>query len=213
MLHKETVSTGTLELLNRLMNDAMFNHFRLVGGTSLSLQLGHRISVDLDLFTNESFREGDLTDYLRLNYAFTLDFLEKETVKGEIEGIKIDCIAHKYPWIDAPIQEDGIRLAGFDDLAAMKLNAIVGNGTRIKDFIDMAFMSNAITLNNMLNAFERKYQSNGVMALKALTYYEDIRFDEPIRMLDDKKFEWKRIEKRLAAMTKHPDAIFEELSQ
>jgi len=65
MLHTETVAPKTLELLNKLMNDTTFNHFLLVGGTSLSLQLGHRLSVDLDLFTDETFNENDLAEYLR----------------------------------------------------------------------------------------------------------------------------------------------------
>jgi hypothetical protein len=52
------------------MNDASFNHFLLVGGTSLSLQMGHRISIDLDLFTNESFDEHKLAEYLRREYQF-----------------------------------------------------------------------------------------------------------------------------------------------
>lgn len=57
MLHTETVAPKTLELLTKLMNDTTFNHFLLVGGTSLSLQMGHRISIDLDLFSNETFDE------------------------------------------------------------------------------------------------------------------------------------------------------------
>jgi hypothetical protein len=191
------------------MVDPAFSHFVLVGGTSLSLQLGHRISVDLDMFTNETFNENDLSDYLRLTYRFELDFLDKETVKGEIEGVKIDCIAHKYPWLHVPIIEDTVRLAGFDDMAAMKLNAIVGNGTRIKDFIDVAFMSGKISLNEMLSAYENKYRSNALMALKALTYYGDIHFDEPIRMLDKQRFDWRKIEKQIAIMIRYPDTVFE----
>jgi putative NADH-flavin reductase len=70
MLFTETVAPKTLELLTRLMNDASFNHFLLVGGTSLSLQMGHRISIDLDLFTNESFDEHKLAEYLRREYQF-----------------------------------------------------------------------------------------------------------------------------------------------
>ncbi len=54
MLHTETVAPETLELLSRLMQDSFFNNFVLVGGTAISLHLGHRISVDLDLFSNES---------------------------------------------------------------------------------------------------------------------------------------------------------------
>jgi len=71
------------------MVDPAFSHFVLVGGTSLSLQLGHRISVDLDMFTNETFNENDLSDYLRLTYRFELDFLDKETVKGRLRELKL----------------------------------------------------------------------------------------------------------------------------
>lgn len=209
MLQKQTVAPETLELLNRLMHDTVLEKFILVRGTSISLQLGHRISVDLDLFTNEAFDEQKLTDYLRSNYHFELDYIEKETVKGEIDGIKIDCIAHKYPWVSDPIETEGVRLAQLADLAAMKLNAIIGNGTRLKDFIDLAYLSKVMSLNSMINAYQLKYNSNGVMALKAMVYFDDINFAEPIRMLPTvKSFDWKKIEKQLLSMIKHPDRIF-----
>ncbi len=212
MLHTETVETGTLEILKQIMLDAHFSKFVLVGGTSLSLQLGHRKSVDLDLFCNESFDENSFVEYLRNTYQFELDFLDKETLKGEIEGVQIDCIAHKYPWLSEPVEIDGIRLAGYKDIAAMKLNAIVGNGTRIKDFIDIACLSAKITLNDMLNAFQRKYRSNPIMALKALTYFEEVNVKEPINMLQPSTLEWKKIKKQLELMVKFPDKIFEAIS-
>jgi len=193
------------------MNDTTFNHFLLVGGTSLSLQIGHRISIDLDLFTNDTFEEHKLADYLRKQYHFELDFIDKETVKGEIDGIKIDCIAHKYPWLKKPNEINGIRLAGYEDLAAMKLNAIVGNRTRIKDYIDIAYISSKITLNEMINAYQTKYTSNGVMVLKAIAYFDDIHFDEPISMQDASNFDWKKIRKHLLLMIKYPDKIFDKI--
>ena len=213
MLHTETVAPKTLELLNKLMNDTTFNFFLLVGGTSLSLQLGHRKSIDLDLFCNESFDEHKLAEYLRREYQFELDFIDKETVKGEIEGIKVDCIAHKYPWLNSPTTINGIRLAGYEDLAAMKLNAIVGNGTRIKDYIDIAFLTSKITLTEMLDAYQTKYASNGVMVLKAIAYFDDINFDEPISMLDATNFDWRKIKKHLLLMIKYPDKIFDKIAE
>jgi len=212
MLYKQTVAPKTLELLNQLMHDTAFDRFLLVGGTSLSLQLGHRISIDLDLFCNETFDEQKLAEYLRTKYRFELDFIDNETVKGEIAGVKIDCIAHKYPWLTSPTEIDGIRLAQFEDLAAMKLNAIVGNGTRIKDYIDIAFISTKMSLNQMLSAYQTKYTSNGMMVLKAIAYFDDINFDEPITMLDTTKFDWKKIRKHLLLMIKHPDKIFDEIA-
>lgn len=213
MLHTNTVAPKTLELLTQLMNDDAFNDFLLVGGTSLSLQIGHRISLDLDLFCNTSFDATKLVEHLRSVYKFELDFIDKETVKGEIGGIKIDCLAHKYPWLNAPITINGIRLAGFEDLAAMKLNAIVGSGTRVKDYIDIAYLSCKITLNEMLQAYQTKYSSNAVMVLKAIAYFEDINFDEPITMLEKKNFNWKIISKHLLLMMKYPDKIFEKIGE
>jgi hypothetical protein len=195
------------------MHDTVFSEFVLVGGTSMSLQMGHRISIDLDLFSNQSFDEQKLTEHLRQNYGFVLDFIHKETVKGEIDGIKIDCIAHKYAWLAESVVINGIRLAACNDLAAMKLNAVVGNGTRLKDFIDIAYLSKIISLNDMINAYQTKYASNGVMVLKALGYFDDINFDEPINMLtENKKFNWKIIKKHLLKMIKHPNQIFEEIA-
>jgi hypothetical protein len=55
MLHKETVASPTLDLIKRLFKDASLNEFVLVGGTALSLQIGHRISIDIDLFSNKPF--------------------------------------------------------------------------------------------------------------------------------------------------------------
>jgi hypothetical protein len=211
MLHTETVAPKTLEILKQLMLDTNFNSFLLVGGTSISLQIGHRISIDLDLFCNQSFDEQKLAEYLRIEYGLELDFIDKETVKGEIEGVQIDCIAHKYPWLKNPIEINGIRLAGYEDLAAMKLNAIVGNGTRVKDYIDIAFMSTKMSLNQMLVAYQTKYTSNGVMVLKAIAYFEDINFDEPISMLDATNFDWKKIRKHLLLMIKHPDKVFDKI--
>lgn len=51
MLRKETVSESALELLKTLMEDELLENFFLVGGTALALQIGHRISIDFDLFT------------------------------------------------------------------------------------------------------------------------------------------------------------------
>ena len=212
MLYTQTVSPKTLELLIRLMNDTTFNRFLLVGGTALSLQLGHRLSLDLDLFCNESFDESALAEYLRTAYHFHLDFIEKETVKGEIDGVKLDCIAHKYPWLNAPNEIDGIQLAHYEDIVAMKLNAIVGNGTRIKDFIDIAYLSKKVSLNRMLNAYQSKYSSNAVMVINALVYFDDINFNEPVKMIDTTKVDWKKIQKHLQRMIKNPDNIFEKIT-
>lgn len=207
MLHEQTVEKSTLELLNSLMSDEFLSNFLLVGGTALALQIGHRISVDIDLFTIEAFNAENLADHLRINHTFELDFISTNTLKGEINNVKIDCIAHQYPWIEKPVLYGNIRLAHLHDIAAMKLNAIAGNGTRLKDFIDIAYLSTKLTLNDMIEAYEKKYKSNAVIPLKAISYFDDINFNEPIILAEKKLFKWKPIEKRLREMLKCPDKI------
>lgn len=205
MLHEETISGTTLGLLKELMSDERLDDFILVGGTSLALQIGHRISIDLDLFSTQDFNHQELSEYLQQKYNLELDFIADTTVKGEINWVQIDCIRHSYPIIGRTIVEEGIRLASLDDIAAMKLNTIAGNGTRVKDFIDLAYLSMFMTFTQMLKAYKIKYNSNTLIPIKAITYFEEINFAEPIKMIGSAKFSWKKIEKRLLGMQSFPD--------
>lgn len=209
MLHYKTVSKSTLELLKKLMTDKLLNDFVLVGGTALALRLGHRISVDIDLFTNQNFNANLLLGELQRIYGFTPDFVAENTIKGEINEVIVDCLAHRYQWIENYSVIDEIRLAGLKDIAAMKLNAISGNGTRLKDFIDIAYLSTKLSLNEMLQAYQKKYSSNPIIGLKSIVYFDDINFDEPILMAGGKTSQWKEIETRLKQMVNTPDKIFE----
>jgi hypothetical protein len=211
MLYYETLEKPTLELLKKLMGDNVLKDFVLVGGTALALRLGHRISVDIDLFTNQPFNVNQFSEHLQHTYEFTPDFMAENTVKGEINGIIVDCIAHQYPWLEKYSTFDEIRLAGFKDIAAMKLNAISGNGTRLKDFIDVATLSTKLSLNEMLKAYQQKYNCNPVIALKSIVYFDDINFSEPILMAGGKSFKWKKIETRLLNMVRSPEKSFEAI--
>ena len=186
MLHKETIDAATLELLKRLMGDERLQSFVLVGGTSLALQMGHRISVDLDMFTEKEFEADELREYLERNYHLQTDYLAFATVKGEIDGVQVDCIAHAYPWLKPFVLEEGIRLASLEDICAMKLNAIAGNGTRIKDFVDVAHLSSVFSLQQMLDFYEEKYNANPLMPLKGIVYFADINKNAPVKMANGK---------------------------
>ena len=147
MLHKETVSSEMWILLQTLMKDEMLKDFNLVGGTALSLQIGHRLSLDIDLFTTKGFDEQELLKHLVTKYpAVLINDMFNNTVLLDIDKIKVDILSHQYPW-QKPIEtKDGIRLASLEDIGAMKLHAIFQSGTRIKDFIDMHFLVQRLTL-------------------------------------------------------------------
>ncbi len=209
MLRTETVTADTLELLKILTRDEKLTDFFLVGGTALSLQIGHRISIDIDLFSAHSFDNNEMLEYLRANYDFRMNFIAKNTLKGLIKEIKTDLITHPYAFVKDLQTVEGIRMASLEDIAAMKLNAISGNGTRLKDFIDVAFLSRYLSLTQMMDAYERKYASrNPVMIAKSLLYHQDIDFNENVQMMTT-KYSWKLIEKRLREMEKSPNVVFE----
>lgn len=212
MLRKETVSPGTLELLITLMRDPLLSDFFLVGGTALSLQIGHRRSIDLDLFILKDFDENALLGEMEERYNFRTDFQAKNTLKGQIDSVKVDFISHKYPLINPLLIIEDVRMAGVQDIAAMKLNAIAGNGTRLKDFIDIAYISSFLTLVQIVETYQTKYSArNPVMAVKSLAYHNDIDFTEPIEMTDD-NYSWSVINRRLQDMLDAPERLFEPIN-
>lgn len=208
MLHTETIEGTTLQLLKNLQGEQLLSTFNLAGGTALSLYLGHRKSIDLDLFTPYSFDTPKLKNYLEKVYDFRTGYMEKDTLKGTIMGIKIDCITYAYDTLESPYTEMGIRLYSIEDIIAMKLSAIADNGTRLKDFIDIAYLSTRFSFYSMLKCYERKYpKANVIRPFKAITYFNDIDFDEDIVMLNT-SFQWGKIERRLIAMTQDQSQIF-----
>jgi hypothetical protein len=211
MLYKETVSPTTLELLNKLIAEPLLKDFFLVGGTALSLQIGHRMSIDLDLFTTSEFDENALLESMETNYGFQLDYQQKNTLKGRIDDVKVDLIAHRYPLLENLITEDGVRMAGLKDIGAMKINAITGNGTRVKDYIDIAYLSSHLTSIELLEAYQGKYVNrNPLMAIKSLVYHQDIDFSDPVEMIEE-NYSWQFIKTRLDQMLEEPEILFEPL--
>lgn len=81
------------------MADPSLSDFFLVGGTALALQIGHRVSIDIDLFTIKDFDENGMLTTLEKQYNFNQTYQDKNTLKGEIDGIKVDLISHAYPSI------------------------------------------------------------------------------------------------------------------
>lgn len=173
MLSFSTVESRTLDILKGIMSFSVFSGMRLVGGTSLALQLGHRKSVDLDLFGKLVCTNDEIKDALRKLGQLSV-IKENQNIKiYTIDGIKVDFVNYCYDWIDNQILEDNIRLASMKDIAAMKVNAIEGRGTK-KDFIDIYFLLQHFTLQQILEFYAQKYPENSFFrALISLTYFDD----------------------------------------
>lgn len=200
MLHLETINPKTLELLNQLMQVHEFRELNLVGGTALALQIGHRKSDDLDLFGHLEVDDYHLTTILhqfksvkRLNQTSNIKtFL--------INGIKVDFVNYPYKWIASSLKANGIRLAQKIDIAAMKLAAIAGRGTK-KDFIDIFSLFDDYSLEEMLQFYHEKFPDGSeFMVLKSLIYFEDAdREHLPVLL---KKVDWDRVKSQIIFETK-----------
>ena len=178
MLQYQTIEPGTLQLLKTLQAIPLLQGLRLVGGTALALQLGHRKSVDLDLFGEITAEGIEIRDSLEEHFTVSV-IKESKIIKiYQIEGIKVDIVNYsRYPWIEPPVQEDGITLAGIKEIAAMKVAAIIGRGTK-KDFIDMNRLLQFFSLKEILDMYMQKYPDGSLfIALKSLAYFEDAEAD------------------------------------
>jgi hypothetical protein len=193
------------------MDDEKMSDFLLAGGTNLALRIGHRTSIDLDLFSYQRFAAVPLAEYLIEKFNLkTTDVRPENTVQGYIEGVKMDIIAHIYPLVEKPFVEDGVRLYSLSDIAAMKLGAISNNGTRLKDFVDIAYLSTKMSFSQMLYAFAIKYKNaSTLIAIRGLSYFNDIKFNTVIELTKSRKFDWNKIRRRILQMIKYENKVFD----
>ncbi len=185
MLHKDSfiINPQTFKLIQELQSLNFLKDFYLVGGTALALQLGHRNSIDIDLFTQNEFDDVELMENLLETYSLNVIYNRKNTIICSINNIKTDFIRHNYPLINKPITEEEITYLSLEDIAAMKLNAIVNSGKRLKDFIDIYYLLEHFSLNKMLDIYEIKYSHLNIMiALRAINFFDEIdpNIDPPI---------------------------------
>lgn len=160
-LHNETVSPQLTRCLKKIMQSDIFKDFNLVGGTCLSLQLGHRRSIDIDLFTAIDYGSMNTTAmkvFLQENFPYSenLDSLDQSALgySVRIGESPADCIKADFFYTENFIfpvkQTDDIRLADIREIAAMKIKAITQEEPRQKDFWDIYELNNTYSLKEMI---------------------------------------------------------------
>jgi hypothetical protein len=200
VLQKKSVDDSVFELIVALQGKDYLKDFILVGGTGLALIIGHRKSIDIDLFTLKDFDAEQLLEKLETDFAFHMDHMEGNTIKGNSAGIKVDLMTHKYPLIGETILVDGVRIASMEDISAMKVNSVANDGTRVKDFIDLYFLltDHQYDVEGLLNNYKAKYsQRNKLHALKSLNYFEDVDLNDWPELIKRKEISWDEIRKSI----------------
>lgn len=172
------VDKEQLAILNSIMQNEKFNDYYLAGGTNLAFKYQHRHSIDLDFFIEQDF---DMNKTNRLNTLLNTYFKGRfESINitdigvfGYVDQVKTDFVNYPYPMLKPIELVDDVRLASDIDIAAMKINAVTGRGSK-KDFYDIHLLLQKFKLSEMLEAYQEKYGiPNTSMALRSLVYFED----------------------------------------
>ena len=167
-LHYQTVSPVLVDCLHKLMAHPAFKDFYLVGGTSLALQRGHRLSIDIDLFTCVPYGEMNTTEIeaaLLEMFPYTdrtEELHHSQMVYSMYVGdSKEDCVkldlCYDDPLIFSLIEIDGLRIASEKEIAAMKIQAITQTVQRRKDFWDIHELLESYTLSEMVDLGIQRY--------------------------------------------------------
>lgn len=196
----EVLDDNQKEILPRL-NFLAKKGYYLAGGTALALQLGHRTSIDFDFYTPQHFDSNGLISEIKKRFGedATVILKQKDTLFVNIAGVDVSFFWYKYPIIKKTVLFKGVPLASLADIAAMKLIAITHRPVK-RDYIDIFFLLRSFNLGQIFSLVSRKYPNfNQYLALRALTYFEDIKDKEekrPVKMLES-GFSWEEAKKTI----------------
>ena len=183
MLHYNTINELLKSSLHIVMRASVFKPFRLVGGTALSLQIGHRESIDIDLFSDKTYGTIDFEEidkFLNQNFKYVSSnklppALGKSYIVGEDQqnAIKLD-VYYTDPFIFLCIEIDEIRMASVEEIIAMKID-VIQRGGRKKDFWDLHELLLTYSMHEMIALHEKRYPyaHNKKEIIQNLTHFEN----------------------------------------
>ena len=190
-MHWNTVDELLNKTLKELMQAEELKEFRLVGGTALSLHLGHRMSVDIDLFTDASYGSIDfdaIESYLKQTFSYVHGDFGGGTIMGKSyligpdknDVVKLDVYYSNDPFFQEIETYEGIRMATVEEIIAMKLDIIQRTG-RKKDFWDLHELLPKYPIENMIELHRQRFEWTHA----PLSIYRNFtRFDEADEELD-----------------------------
>jgi len=190
MLQQETLVPEMINLIKELQSNSLFDNYILAGGTALALQIGHRTSTDIDLFTFKEHNHISIIEYLKRKYKnIEIFIVDINFIRVFINKIKVELVYYEEKIIESIINEENIKLFNIYEIAAMKLKAVTGR-TEPRDFIDIAYLLKEMSLKKMFELYEEKFGMISPLYMKRtlLTKSKNIKNDEwlvGIKMLRD----------------------------
>jgi hypothetical protein len=207
-----TKARGTLNRIAAVVNS---EGFYMAGGTGLALQMGHRISEDLDFFKNISFDPGLLLSQLKDQVNVIEDVsITRDTLLCLIEEVKCSFFSYDVPLLFPEIDYMNLKIADWRDIIAEKLKTISQRGSK-KDFYDIyyAIIANRLSIKETVDLFKRRFghtNLNFYHVLRSLTFFEDAENEPDPQLTKDHYFQWEEIKAFFANRAKEFEKQFEE---
>jgi predicted nucleotidyltransferase component of viral defense system len=197
-MHKECFPERGWKVLLKLKTLVTKYKAMLAGGTALAFHIGHRISNDLDFFTNVSFNsEAIITGIRKTGYSFNLISEGEGYLIVEVEGLKISIFKYDYPFLEKATMYKGIRISGILDIASMKVIAVSQRGTK-RDFIDLYFILQEIPFHKLADHMVKRFGKERVNPIhigKSLVYFSDAESNPEPEYIKGKEVSWDKIKK------------------
>ena len=202
-MHQEAITSEAKKIFNKLKN---FPEFYLAGGTGMSLQLGHRVSVDFDFFWGKEIPKGLLPKVQRIFKGSEIEIIvnHPEQLTVTINGVSVSFIKYAFPMISKPIEYQGIKILSSEEIAVMKAYAL-GRRSTLRDYVDLYFVikKGVVSLVKIIALSKKRYgqEFDPRLFLEQLIYLKDIKeieiqfLKEKVDQLKIESFFKKEIEK------------------
>lgn len=192
-MHSECLPKEGVKVLKRLNHIIKIHRFILAGGTAVAIHLGHRMSEDLDFFTEQRFSTDEILQEIKQQKLdFSLLQEEKDTLTGIIENTKVSMFYYPYPFIEKCIHWHNISIAHLLDIASMKVIAISQRGAK-RDFIDLYFILRSIPFRRIADNMLLRFGPNRINPVhigKSLVYFHDAETDPDPRYCAGNETDW-----------------------
>ena len=197
-MYKECFTRKGWKVLAALKDQVNKYDAVLAGGTALALRIGHRISEDLDFFTESEFRVESIISHIRKNAtSFSVISEGEDFLTVNVEDVKVSIFKYDYPFVDKTAGYKGIRIAGICDIASMKVIAINQRGTK-RDFVDLYFILQDIPFHKIADNMIKRFGAervNPVHTGKSFVYFSDAESNPEPQYIEGKDVSWDEIKK------------------
>ncbi len=196
LMYKECFTSQGWKVLAKCKSIFIKYDAILAGGTALALQIGHRVSEDLDFFTSKDFKvESIISNLRKISTSFSIMSEGEDYITAVFNGIKVSILKYDYPFIDRATTYRVIRIAGVNDIASMKVIAINQRGTK-RDFVDLFFILQETPFHKIADNMIHRFGIERINPLhigKSFVYFSDAESNPEPSYIKGKEVSWEKV--------------------